>query len=537
MSEAVHGAVGWSVRAAPGAMRQDDAFWRSLQLFNVYRLVAAVILLIIAATWHQNLTFGSRDLSLFLGTAAVYAAFSVLGFALIRTRRRFDLQLSQQVLADVVFIVLLTYASGGISSGLGLLLLTSLAGAGLISRGRLTLFYAAVASIATLLEHTYEVLAFDAGFAQYAQAGLLSCAYFAVALVAFELARYTRASEQLAAQREIDLQDLAQVNQHVIQDMQDGVLVVDGAGTIRQFNARAERLLGALRGRREVPLASYCAPLAARFSEWRQDVAAVESYAEVPLGHNLSARFVPVSRRRSAGALIFIEDLSRLQKQARQIKLAALGRLTANLAHEIRNPLGAISHATELLGEEQPANETVKRLLAIIQDNTQRLDRMVNEVLWLNRGDRAQREPIDLIEHLQRFVEQFADVEKIDVQMFRLELRGRLQILFDKSHLEQVMWNLCRNAVRHCRQAAGSVTLRVSGDADAGTVQIDVADDGPGVPGPMRSRLFEPFFTTSPGGTGLGLYIAREVCEANGATLDYVESAAGAHFILVCRAG
>ena len=537
IGEVVPSRTGGGLAAIFGAGRQDDAFWRSLLLFNVYRLVVAVILLIIAATWHQNLTFGSRNLELFLTTAAVYAGFSVCAFALLRTRRHFDLQLSLQVLADVAFMVMLTYASGGISSGLGLLLLTSLAGAGLISRGRLTLFYAAVASIATLLEHTYEVLAFDAGFAQYAQAGLLSCAYFAIALVAFELARYTRASEQLAAQREIDLQDLAQVNQHVIQDMQDGVLVVDGAGTIRQFNARAERLLGPLRGRREAPLAGYCAPLAERFAEWRKGVEAEDSYADVPLGYNLSARFVPVSRRRDAGALIFIEDLTRLQKQARQIKLAALGRLTANLAHEIRNPLGAISHASELLREEMPESATSRRLLAIVHDNTQRLDRMVNEVLWLNRGDRAQRESIEPVGHLQSFIEQFAEIEKIDVALFRLEARPGLSMVFDKTHLDQVLWNLCRNAVRHCRQAAGSVAIRCTGDPAGGSVQIDIIDDGPGVPGPLRGRLFEPFFTTSAGGTGLGLYIAREVCEANGASLDYVDNNAGGHFTVVCRAG
>ena len=535
MTEAVQDAVRWTMRAVPTTGRQSDAFWRSLVLFNLYRLIAALILVVVAATWRHNLQFGSRDLPLFLGTAAAYVAFSVVAFALIRTRRHFDFQLSAQVCADVVFIVLLTYSSGGISSGLGLLLLTSLAGAGLISRGRLTLFYAAVASIGTLLEHTYEVLAFDGSLAQYAQAGLLSSAYFAIALVAYELARYTRASEQLAAQREIDLQDLAQVNQHVIQDMQDGVLVVDGDGMIRQFNGRAERLLGSLRGRREVSLAGYCAPLAGRFAEWRNEVDAIESYGEVPLGRNLSARFVPVSRRRSAGALIFIEDLTRLQKQARQMKLAALGRLTANLAHEIRNPLGAISHAAELLAEERPTDETSKRLLAIIQDNTQRLDRMVNEVLWLNRGDRAQRETVDLVDHLRRFVEQFAEVEKIDVQIFAIEVVSALPVLFDKSHLDQVMWNLCRNAIRHSRGLHGSIVIRIAADATPGTVQVHVIDDGPGVPGAMRTRLFEPFFTTSAGGTGLGLYIAREVCEANGATLDYVESAAGAHFIIVCR--
>ncbi len=537
MTASAERALDWSGVASPGVGQREDAFWRSLVLFNTYRLVVAVILFIIAAVWRQTLQLGSRDLGLFITTSVVYIAFSLTCFAVIRMRRSFDLQLSAQVGADVAFVVLLMYASHGISSGLGLLLLTSLAGAGLISRGRLALFHAALASIGTLLEHTYEVLAFDAGFGQYAQAGLLSCAYFAIALVAHELAKYTRASEELAAQREIDLQDLAQVNQHVIHDMQDGVLVVDGAGVIRQFNARAERLLGTLRGRRHVPLEGYCDPLAARFTEWRNGVDALESYAEVPIGRSLSARFVPVSRRRAAGALIFIEDLTRLQKQARQMKLAALGRLTANLAHEIRNPLGAISHATELLAEEQPRDDTANRLLAIIRDNTQRLDRMVNEVLWLNRGDRAQRDSVGLAAHLPDFVDQFAEVEKIDRHLFRVDVSGAPTMLFDKTHLDQVLWNLCRNAVRHCRRAPGSIRIAVMEDAAARTVRLDVMDDGPGVPPAMRSRLFEPFFTTAPGGTGLGLYIAREVSEANGATLEYVERAAGAHFALICRAG
>jgi len=523
---------------AAASMQRQNSFWRSLFFFNVYRLIVAVILLTVATTWRVGLPFGARDLPVYVLTSGVYAVFSIVCFALIRARWRFDLQLSLQVAADVVFIVLLSYASDGISSGLGLLLLTSLAGAGLISRGRLALFHAALASIGILLEHTYEVLIFDASLGQYAQAGLLSGAYFATAWVAYELAKHTLASEQLAAQREIDLQDLAQVNQHVIQDMQDGVLVVDGAGMIRQSNARAERLLGSLQGGHGVALADYCAPLAARFKNWREDVQSVEAYGEVPLGRSLSARFVPVSRRRAAGALIFIEDLTRIQKQARQIKLAALGRLTANLAHEIRNPLGAISHASELLQEEAPATETASRLLSIIQDNTRRLDRMVSEVLWLNRGDRAHRESIDVAECIHRFVEQFVQVEKAEAGIFRFDMRPGPLILFDKNHFDQVMWNLCRNALRHCMRGIGSITIAVAPDAARGTVQVDVIDDGPGVPGPVRSQLFEPFFTTSPGGTGLGLYIAREVCEANGAVLEYnMERPQGAHFAVICRAG
>jgi len=534
MSAAVQPWTEWKGAERPAV--EGDGFWRSLFLFNLYRFTVAVILFSLAAGWRGSLQFGARDLSLFLGAAGTYIVLSVVFFVLIRARRYFDLQLSAQVLADAVFIAVFTYASDGLSSGLGLLLLTSLAGAGLISRGRFALFYAAVASIAILLEHGYDVLAYDARVAQFLQAGLLACAYFATALVAYQLAKYTRETEQLAAQREVDLQDLAQVSQHVIQDMQDGVLVVDGNGAIRQFNARTERLLGSLRGRRDVPLVSYCAPLAARFDAWRAGTDEPDGYGETPLGRNLSARFVPVSRRRESGALIFIEDLTRLQRQARQIKLAALGRLTANLAHEIRNPLGAISHAAELLQEDEPAESSSQRLLAIIRDNTQRLDRMVNEVLWLNRGDRPERDRIDVVEHVRQFVEQFVLAERIDASVVRLEVRSGGAILFDKSHLDRVLWNLCGNALRHCRRVPGSLTLRIGSDAGAGTVQLDVVDDGPGVPGPARGRLFEPFFTTSPGGTGLGLYIAREVCEANGATLDHLEAAAGAHFTVVCRA-
>jgi two-component system sensor histidine kinase PilS (NtrC family) len=518
---------------APGS----ETFWRSLFYFNVYRLSGAVLLLVMATVWGSELSFGSRDYRLFVAVTGVYSAFSLVYFVLIHVRWRFDLQLSVQVSTDIVAISLLTYASNGISSGLGLLLLTSLAAAGLIARGRLTLFYAALASLALLLEHTYDVLHFDAPVAQYAQAGLLSAAYFMVAWVAHALAQYAVASEELAAQREIDLENMAQVSEHVIQDMQDGVLVVDGQGVIRQFNTRAERILGPLWGRRDVSLAEYAPALARRFEAWREDEQGRNHLGgDTTLTRAMGARFVPVGRRRSAGAVIFLEDLTRIQAEARQLKLAALGRLTANIAHEVRNPLGAISHAAELLEEEPGASETAKRLITIIQDNSQRLDRMVNDVLRLRRSDSAHRESFKLVDYLTTFVEQFCQIEKMDPAIFEIELNADPAVSFDRSHLNQVMWNLCRNAARHCRRRKASIRVVVALDTADATVKLDVIDDGPGVPAPLRSQLFEPFFTTATGGTGLGLYIAREVCEANNARLEYVETAQGGRFSVLCRA-
>ena len=526
----------WETSGAPFPGSHSEQFWRSLFYFNVYRLLVSLLLLLSVAVWGSNLWFGSRDLVLFIGADFAYVLFSIACFVLISARRHFDLQLTLQVAADVVFIVILIYASNGISSGLGLLLLTTLAGAGLISRGRLTLFFAALASIGVLLEHTYETLTLDAPDAQYLQAGLLSGAFFAIAWLAHALAQYTVASERLAAKREIDLANLEQVNQLVIRDMPDGVLVVDGHGVIRQFNARAERLLGTLPAGGEAVLAE-CAPaLAAQYDKWRSR-AGVDSGAGVPYSSSENARFVPIGGNRELGAVIFIEDHTRVQAQARQLKLAALGRLTANIAHEIRNPLGAISHAAQLLREEPGMGETAARLISIINENSGRLDRVVNDVLRLNRGERAHRERFRLADFLSGFIEQFSQIEKIDRSVFRIEQAADPDVQFDRSHLNQVMWNLCRNALRHCRRGPASIVIRFALERSGSVVRLDVVDDGPGVSAEARAQLFEPFFTTAAGGTGLGLYIAREVCEANGATLDYVETPRGAQFSVLCWAG
>ena len=530
-------AVQWVANSAPPAADYPDWFWRSLYFFTIYRLVIAGLLLTAVAIWGGALQFGSQNLTLFVVAAVLYVLFSILCFTLIKIRWRFNLQLTVQVAADIGFIVTLMRASGGISSGLGLLLLASLAAAALISRGRLTLFYAALASIAVLLEHTYAVLNHDASVAQYVQAGLLSGGYFATAWLAHMLAKYTAASEQLAAQREVDLANLAQVNQLVIQDMQDGVLVVDPGGVIRQINARAERMLGSPREHRDLALKDYAPVLAESFEKWRDGRGGIDANSGPLFNNTINARFVPIGRTRQVGAVIFLEDLSRAQAQAQQMKLAALGRLTANIAHEIRNPLGALSHAAELLQEEPAINDTTTRLLAIIHDNTRRIDRMVNNVLRLNRGDRAERESIPLADFLRAFVEQFCEVEKIRRGIFAIEGAAAPRVLFDRGHLNQVMWNLCRNALRHCRCEDASIRIRVSLERGGSIVKLDVVDDGPGVPSEWRSQLFEPFFTTAADGTGLGLYIAREVCEANGAAIDYIETLAGAQFTVLCRAG
>lgn len=221
-----------------------------------------------------------------------------------------------------------------------------------------------------------------------------------------------------------------------------------------------------------------------------------------------------------------------MQTQAHQVKLAALGRLTANIAHEIRNPLSAISHANQLLQEED-TDPATKRMLQIIGDNVQRLDQIIKDVLELNRRDRTNQEVIHLEHFIFDFYTQFCAVEKIPASCFKLTLiNAETVISFDRRHLNQILWNLCKNGWRHCKKAENSLKLTLALTEKTKTVHIEISDDGAGIPESVRSHLFEPFFTTEKSGTGLGLYIARELADANGAKLQYKSTDAGTQFII-----
>jgi two-component system sensor histidine kinase PilS (NtrC family) len=250
-------------------------------------------------------------------------------------------------------------------------------------------------------------------------------------------------------------------------------------------------------------------------------------------GRLVRARFLAAGVAGGSFSLVFLDDLSRLQEQAQQLKLAALGRLTANIAHEIRNPLSAITHAGDLLHEEQRGPQK-ERMVQIIRDNARRLDRMVHDVLELSRRDRVQPEMIKLRPYLLTFIEELIRNDSVPRDGFLVEAAENITVEFDRAHLNQVLWNLVRNAWRHCRRRAASV--RLAALRRANQVELHVIDDGEGVAKELQAQLFEPFFTTFANGTGLGLYIARELCAANGARLDYLDRGQGADFRILWQA-
>ena len=518
----------------PGA--SDETTWKTLEVLCGYRIVLAIVVGGVFGFFSTDVMIGTQAPNVVLPTVTLYTVASIMLLAPVRLRDpNIAIQVTAGVFVDVLAIAMLMYASGGVRSGLGVILLVSLAAASLITRGRLAYFHAAFASLAVLLEQTIQTWRFDAGAHDFVQSGLTSAAFFATAGLASALARYARTSEQIAEARKIDLANLSQINELVIRDMQDGILVVDSEGRIRQHNPRAMQLLGPLPVGRQLTIAEYAPEISALLDAWRMGSATTFMQLRgTRAAGELQVHFVPIGTGNPAPTVVFVEDVGRMRQQAQQMKLVALGRLTASIAHEIRNPLSSIGHAAELLSEAEALAESEHRLLSIIRGNVIRLDRIVQEVLYLNRRDRAQPEAIDARAYLANFAHEFCGAEKVTEEALAIQVRTAQRLWFDRQHLDQVLWNLARNAWRHGRKLAGSVKIIVSRSPLPAMLYLDVIDDGTGVSAAAQPHLFEPFFTTDAQGTGLGLYIARELCEGNGA---HIESVAGenGHFRITLK--
>lgn len=513
----------------PGTLHAADDVsrtWKPLGFLNVYRFILSAVFTVLLLTRDKPLYIGAFNPTFALWTAALYFAFSAAcGFFIARRWPRFEVQTHVQISADILAITLLMYASGGAGSGVGMLLVVAIASGGIIMTGRTANFIAALATVTTL---TVEVFAdLTRSFApSYPQAGLLGATFFATAFLAYVLASRARASEELAAQRGIDLANLAQLNEHVIQRMQSGIVVVDADLRVRLMNESAWFMLGMPAVNNNAALGQLSAPLAEQLRRWRDNNALEpQMFRSAATNASLLPRFTRVGSPKTSGTLIFLEDSALLAQQAQQMKLASLGRLTASIAHEVRNPLGAISHAGQLLSESPQLNSSDKRLTEIIQTQSRRMNAIIENVLQLSRRDRSNPQALVLKPWLTNFAAEFAHEHHIDARDMSVDINpSDIVIHADLTQLQQVLTNLCDNGLRHSVRRAGLPILELRGGItrESGGPFLDVIDHGPGIPPDIAQNIFEPFFTTEPSGTGLGLYIARELCEINRARLNYL---------------
>lgn len=499
--------------------------WRSLDYFNLYRLTLAVALIFIGLLLAQSDLFtpaGGIRFQLVAFAYLIVAALFVLG---IRARwPGFQIQLTAHIFTDILCVILLMSTSPRLAGGLGLLLVISIASGGLVGSGRLTLLYAAVASLAVLLQQSFAILSDQQNTDALFLTGLLCAGYFAIGWLAHALTRRALLSERLAQQQAEELALLNRINALAIENSPDGLIAVRGDGVIRHASPRAVTLVGRaiLPGQTRL---NECAPLL--WQAMTQNLAKPSDAALVALASRVRVRCIPLAMPDDSRILI-LEDESQSEQAAQRLKLAALGRLTANIAHEIRNPLSAISHAAQLLGEEShdPAHS---KLTHIIENNARRLDRLVEEVLTLNRRDRLNPIAFDA-NSLSALIDELVQTEAIPREALTLTLDPALRFAFDPDHLRQILWNLLRNAWRACSRQPGC--LRIACQTTNNATTLSMCDDGAGVSAENQNKLFEPFFTTDAQGTGLGLFLARELADANRAALAYAPGAPGACFRL-----
>jgi two-component system sensor histidine kinase PilS (NtrC family) len=518
----------------------EEVVRRALYYLNTFRLLIATAALVIA--FSPLVAEIPSGYQVFLAQAAAMTYFGgSIAFLVFHLRRLMPVSelASFSLATDLILIGLILHAFGGLNSALVILLLFTVGISGLILDLRTTLLYASFVAIGLLAE-AWLLTAGEPGAGDIFQAGLYGAGAFGIAVAASLLGRWGREYKLLAERRGLDLANLGHINELIIHKLRSGVLVVDSRDRIRQMNEAAWYLLGNPPvGERN--LETVAPPLAERLERWRKTG---KTEDEGLLLQSTQSAVVPSMLTMpgvngSEATLIFLEDTSVVSRRARDLAQASLARLSASIAHEIRNPLGALSHAAQLLGESDDLSKADRKLVSMMLNHAERMNDIVENVLKLSRRERARIESVNLISWIRKLAADFRKYHELDSNRIRLEVpSASIMVLIDVSQLSQAVWNLMENALKHAGDESNPVviTLRVSPIRGHREIALDIIDNGPGIPLEKRSQVFEPFFTTHKQGSGLGLYLARQLCDANQAPLEYVQVPnSGACFRILLR--
>ena len=519
--------------AATARLAPSDLAWRVVGILNLYRLLVPVVLVALEFIGGPSWTAEPTQPSLFLSACVAYFTAAVL---LIVARRLAWTSLRIVALVnacvDAFAIALILYASGGVASGLGILLVIPVLAMALLADHRDALLIASVAALAVLVQQIFVGLADGAPSTDYTTAGVLGVVLFAMALCAWPIANRLRESEALVRRQEVDLANLAQLSQYIVQHLRESILVVDPQDRIRLINESAAQMLGDTSAFPDALLGEASPRLLYLLSLWRQGAQlsgplppAEQTFVGADGARIIRAHFAPLGVQTPPPVLVFLEDTSLLAEKVQQTKLAALGRLSASIAHEIRNPVGAMSHAGQLLAESPLMGDQERRLTDIIRSNADRVSSIINNVLRLSKREATHLERLSLQAWTEEFLEEFSQTMQCPPERLRtIGPPAEVEVSADPSQLRQIVWNLCENALKHgsdAQQPEGLVEIRWGRLSPNSRPFLEIADRGPGVPAEHAERIFEPFFSGRRGGTGLGLFLARELAQTNGATLLY----------------
>jgi two-component system sensor histidine kinase PilS (NtrC family) len=494
--------------------------WRELTIFSAYRLFLAFTLFMVFYFKLPPSFLGEANPALYLNISLFYV-FMAAAWQFLSLKRWGDYaSLTQvQLVIDIVIIILLTHISGGLKTGLGTLLVVVVIAGGALVPGRISAFIAAIAALSVLLEVSYSQITGD-GVNKYSHAGILGATFFVTAWLAQVLSIKMKDAQMLVEQHKHNAAKSVALNEHIISSMQTGVLIVDEQGIMTLSNQSARSMLGLNMTSTGMPLVDAIPVLSKQLSVWKTHHEAEFKTVQIRPGlPELQARATLLN---NGETLIYLDNASALAQQAQQMKLASLGRLTASIAHEVRNPLGAISHASELLAEAHNNDKVSTKLTDIIQRHSARVNVIIETILEMSRRKKVVPTRVSLAPWLAKFKTEFCEIKQIEPDDFKLISSSITTVQVDLGQLHQIMWNLLENGWHYSQPSSADSRVQVHLYNNNDEVMIDVNDNGHGVSEKMQQHLFEPFHSDRTGGTGLGLYLARELCQANGARLNYL---------------
>jgi two-component system, NtrC family, sensor histidine kinase PilS len=510
-----------------------DINYPLLRIYAYYRLgLSSLLLLMFSSALAPNI-LGKDYSSLFIYTATIYTALNFITLITLWQRRLTpsSQQIFTLLLADAVALILFVHASGGLGSGLGFLLLVTVAAGGIFLRTQLSSALAAFATLLILAETLYSSSSTGPDSRNLFTAGVLGALIFGCALVFNYLSTKLRLSALEAANQAAHAAHLEQLAQLIIERMQTGIVVASERGQVELINRSAQSLLNWPKSTSHEPRLADIEELEEHVLLWQKhphtrapSIKTNNSQHEVRLRFaNLSTNAGDTPQQTASDTLIFVEDTRSLHREAQHLKLASLGRLTASIAHEIRNPLGAISHAGQLLAESPELNKADQRLTEIIETNTERVNQIIENVLQLSRRRPTRPEPIDLRPWIEQFMVDYQENNHCELRLIDAAQQTNIQTRIDTSHLSQVLTNLTDNGLRHSQQTIDEALLSYELGIDPQTQlpYLNVIDEGEGIAADSLAHIFEPFFTTEATGSGLGLYLSKELCEANHANLNF----------------
>ncbi len=498
---------------------------QAMDYLNLYRCFVAVLFagLLFTPILTDTVSGEARQWGQVITWAFIF--FAPVQLYLGRTRRGALLFRSAVGFAfDIVGTMLMMTALGGLDSGMGTLLVGSTAVAGVVFPLKMGLSVAGLSALVLLWQTLVQVIDGTQTFSTLAPAGSLGATYFVTTLLGHYLARRSRESQQLAVQQSVDLAQLSRLNQLIVARMRTGILIVDPEESCHVMNDAAWYLMG-MPPSRVGELVELAPEVLENLRHWQKT--GRHRNESLTLANGVPAvvpRFARLSASQKSETLIFLEDSSIVSRRAQEMTLSSLGRLSATIAHEIRNPLAAISHSGQLLAESDQLVAADQRLTEIILRHCRRMNDIIENVLQLARQEPPRPESLRLKDWLENFAFELRRDHEMGDHTVQVAVEDPdLTALVDPSQLQQVLWNLCQNAFRygHAPEQPAVVTLTARASDDMKSPLIEVSDLGPGVPEAQRQQIFEPFFTTASDGTGLGLYLCQQICASNQAILEY----------------